>query len=239
MPHETKTPYVRAQGGVHERVLEHFAALPKGRVLDVPTGEGALSEKLLAMGHEVVSGDIAPDYIVDGGEFIRINLDETLPFTDASFDYIACVEGVEHIENPYHLMREFARILRPGGVLVLSTPNILNIRSRLRFLFASHHKLFKGISPGWHLTPFTYRELKYAFERAGFTVEAISANRFRKKWRLIYPLLRAFIVWKTRQKHPLGKEITTREFLEGPVLIYRARLREDAPPNTGANQADR
>src|SRR5690554_1594246 len=163
---DTKQPTVRAQGGVHERVLEQFAQLPKGRVLDVPTGEGALSKKLLAMGHEVVAGDIAQDYQLDQGAFLQLNMDHYLPFKEAAFDYVACVEGIEHIENPYQLLREFARILRPEGLLVLSTPNILNIRSRIRFLLSSHHKLFKDIYPGWHLTPPSYRELKYGFEKA-------------------------------------------------------------------------
>ncbi len=222
-------PKIRAQRGVHEHVLEHFAALPPGRILDVPTGEGALSEKLVAMGYKVVAGDIAQDYVAQGGAFVQLNMDASLPFLDNSFDYVACVEGIEHIENPYQLTREFARILRPGGVLVLSTPNILCIRSRIRFFFASHHKLFKDIRPGWHLTPPSYRELKYALTKAGFTLEQLSANRYRKKWHLIYPLLRALIVWYTRKKHPLGAEITTPEILEGPVLIFKARLNNNSP----------
>lgn len=217
-------PKVRAQGGVHEQVLNHFDAIPKGKVLDVPTGEGALSKRLLEMGHEVISCDIANDYVLADGNFMLLDMDHTLPFTDASFDYVACVEGIEHIENPYHLLREFARILRPDGILVLSTPNILCIRSRIRFLLCSHHKLYKDIYPGWHLTPVSFRELKYALTKAGFTLESITANRYRKKWRLIYPLLRAVIIWNTKRKHPLANEITTPEFLEGPVLIYKARL---------------
>ena len=222
-----KTPTVRAQGGVHEKVLDEFRQMPPGLVLDVPTGEGALSQQLLGLGYRVIAGDIAQDYLLDEGMFLQMNMDDALPFAENSFDYVACVEGIEHIENPYALLREFARVLKPEGTLVLSTPNVLNIRSRIRFFFSSHHKLFKDIYPGWHLTPPSFRELKYAFGKAQFTLESIKANRFRRKWRLIYPFIRMLVVWNTHRKHPLGREITTPEFLEGPVLIYRLKLAKD------------
>ena len=59
----------------------------------------------------------------------------TLPYDDSSFDYITCIEGLEHIENPQQAIREFSRPLKPGGHLIASIPNILNIEERFKWLF--------------------------------------------------------------------------------------------------------
>ena len=74
------------------------------------------------------------------------NLDSELPFGDRSFDYVTCLEGLEHIENPQQAMREFARVLKPGGHLIVSVPNILNIEERLKWLLHGYTSHFKPIS---------------------------------------------------------------------------------------------
>ncbi len=216
-------PVIKAQKGVHEKVLEIFDRLPRGSVLDTPAGEGALSQRLRELGFHVTAGDIALDFRAAKVNFLRLDLDQALPFSEASFDYVACVEGIEHVENPYHLLREFARVLRPGATLVLSTPNVLCIRSRIRFFLSSYHRFFKDIYPGWHLTPLSYRELKYGLDQAGMRIQTVATNWYRIKWRPIYPLLRALIRWYTRLKHPLGEEVTTREILDGAILIIEAQ----------------
>jgi len=221
------------QRGVHERVLEIFEGFPRGTVLDAPAGEGALSAALRDLGFQVTACDIAEGFLVEGIPFRRLDLDDPLPFPDAGFDYVACVEGIEHVENPYRLVRDFARILRPGGAIVLSTPNVLGIRSRIRFFLASHHRRFKEIGPGGHLTPLSYRELAYAFGHASLTIETIATNRYRRKWGLIYPILRALIRWQTRVHHPLRETIVRKEILDGSILILVGR-KEPAPGGLGS-----
>jgi ubiquinone/menaquinone biosynthesis C-methylase UbiE len=58
---------------------------------------------------------------------------EPLPYADNGFALVTCVETIEHLENYRQVIREIYRVLRLGGVAVFSTPNILNLRSRLRF----------------------------------------------------------------------------------------------------------
>ncbi len=60
---------------VHEKVLEITATLPKGRLLDIPCGQGALAERVRAQGFDIYCGDIDPErYRIEGGHFHRVDL---------------------------------------------------------------------------------------------------------------------------------------------------------------------
>lgn len=58
-------------------------------------------------------------------EFARVNIEhERIPLADASADALVCNQVIEHLKNVFHAMEEMARVLRPGGILLLSTPNL-------------------------------------------------------------------------------------------------------------------
>ena len=59
-------------------------------------------------------------------------------YEDNYFDGILCSEGIEHIDNQIFLLREFYRILKPEGILIVTTPNILNLEGRLGLLLSGH-----------------------------------------------------------------------------------------------------
>jgi 2-polyprenyl-3-methyl-5-hydroxy-6-metoxy-1,4-benzoquinol methylase len=125
-----------AAEGIHEEVISLLIAEKRGKVLDVPAGQGALTLKLKEMGFEVYAADISPEsFVVEDIECKRVDLNKSLPYADGAFDYIVCVEGIEHLENPFLTLREFSRILEPEGKIILTTPNILNLRARLSYLF--------------------------------------------------------------------------------------------------------
>jgi len=99
---------------LHEKVLKITALLPKGRVLDIPCGQGALAKRLKVQGFETFCGDLDPEwYRIEGGHFHQVNLNGILPYKDQSFDCVTCVEGIEHLENPHLLIREIGRVLKP------------------------------------------------------------------------------------------------------------------------------
>lgn len=101
---------------------------------------------------------------------------QNLPYKDASFDLVTCTEVIEHLEHYRETLREMYRVLKPGGSLVLSTPNILNLKSRIRFLVAGFHNLFGPLHvresslhlTGGHINPVSVFYLAHSLLDAGF-----------------------------------------------------------------------
>jgi len=129
--------------GIYDLVLETMGPLEGKRILDTPGGGGGFAAKLSEMGAYAVSGDIVPG---DEHEVsLRLDLNNYLPLQSESFDMITCIEGIEHVHNGFQLISEFGRLVRPGGTLIVTTPNMQNLRSRIKFLLKG---TFSGLTPG-------------------------------------------------------------------------------------------
>jgi len=167
-----------AAEGVYEKVLECLELHPDISILDVPCGTGVFSDMLLNKKVKVTYGDIKPDKCVIGGaEYIDMN--KNLPYKSNVFDIVTCIEGIEHIENPHHIIREFNRVLKQNGLLIITTPNILNIKSRIKFLLSGTFFWFDSetIRRNAHINPIPFFELNYVLENCGFYLEKIETNR--------------------------------------------------------------
>lgn len=98
-------------------------------VLDAGCGTGYGTAYLGADADRVVGVDVSEQalayarsrYSTANVEFARADLEE-LPFPDASFDTVVSFEAIEHLEHPYAFVEHAARVLRPGGTFVVSTP---------------------------------------------------------------------------------------------------------------------
>ena len=131
----------RAEGEfvfVPERIPLFQAAIGRGkRVLDLGCRSGALTRHFLD-GNEVVGLDVDRAALAKaeklGIEPVQANVEERLPFEEASFDAVVAGELLEHLQFPDGLVREIHRVLRPGGVVVGSVPNAYRLQGRLRFL---------------------------------------------------------------------------------------------------------
>jgi SAM-dependent methyltransferase len=125
----------RTVAGLHDFLeREVLPGVARGAALDLGCGTGAWLERLRRAGFRELTGiDNAEDPQVDGARFLRCDLDRAMPAIEAgAFDLVTAIEVVEHLENPGALLSLAQRALAPDGVLVLTSPNIHALRSRVR-----------------------------------------------------------------------------------------------------------
>lgn len=153
---------------------------PYPRHLDIGSGHGDLIA--LLRDHQLVSHSEACDYTdtlmqLQGVKVHVADLNhQPLPFADQSFDLVTCTEVIEHLEHYRETLREIHRVLKPGGRVVLTTPNILNLKSRIRFFVYGFYNLFGPLharesalhSTGGHINPVSCFYLAHSLLDAGF-----------------------------------------------------------------------
>jgi len=178
------------------------------RILDVPAGQGAFADELFRqkLGMEIRCGDKAPEgFKLNHIECDKVDLNKAWPYSDSYFDFVACIEGIEHLENPFHLIREAARVLRGGGSLIITTPNIASLRSRKQYLLYAFHVHFDYmVDPVEHINPISFIEIRYALNANGFRIEATETNRLLKKHSVFYNFLKLIV--KTRGRSRVRKK---------------------------------
>ncbi|MCM8774462.1 MAG: methyltransferase domain-containing protein [Candidatus Omnitrophica bacterium] len=126
------------------------------------------------MGFETLASDIDKERFrySDEIQFIRCDITKRLPFENNYFDYVLLIEAIEHLKNPYEVIKEIYRIVKERWMLIISTPNILNLKSRIRFLFEGAYEFFREPpldqinNPkekifNLHIVPYRYHGLEY------------------------------------------------------------------------------
>ena len=232
-----------AKNETHGKVIAIMEKEPRGKVLDVPTGTKILADRLKKIGFEVSWCDINSSYFSISDLAFEIgDLNHSLPYPNGSFDFIACIEGLEHLENPFNAIREFHRLLKPGGKVFLSFPNYLNIERRLRFLITglfskipSPKKLGKDRFENlWmlHLTPLTYPILKLVMEHSGFKILLIEKDKEKKHMQWLLPtvwVIRCYCLFWSKEKkedYHLGEALSSEIIMGGNTLILVAERRD-------------
>jgi ubiquinone/menaquinone biosynthesis C-methylase UbiE len=220
----------------HDKVIEMIGREPRGKILDIPTGTGVLADRLRKMGFEVCCCDINPDYFSIPGMKVDIgDMNQRLPYENHSFDYLVCLDGIEHTENPSNAIREFSRVLKKGGKFFLSLPNILNIERRLRFLFMGTfskiptHETIRDIWKGdlsmAHLSPLSYPLLKFMMEHYGFRILLIEKDRKKNRMIWLKPLVwiircyGLFISGRKRELYRIEETLHEKIIMGGNTLI--------------------
>lgn len=145
------------------RVRAHLAALPpRARVLDAGCGEGILVEEF----HDRLAIEgIDSDYQSDR---VRRGSVTALPFPDGSFDHALCLDVLEHLsfEDQDRALAELFRVIRPGGGLLVSVPNLAHLQSRVHFALGG--RLIRTANPAKHPGDRPIGEYLDMARRAGF-----------------------------------------------------------------------
>lgn len=189
----------------NDKVLQIVLPLlePGIRVADIGAGEGFFSQLLgehvksklgLEPAEVITACDIFPEYFrYPDVSCLKISPDGRLPYDDESIDVACSLEVIEHVEDQFAFTRELHRILRPGGLAIISTPNVLNLNSRWRNMHSGFATLFDPlllssadpVHTSGHINPVSYYYLAYQLRRAGFAATRVEYDRFKDSARFL------------------------------------------------------
>lgn len=144
------------------------------RLLDVGSGRGLFIESLPKERFEIWSSDLknflSPEAKQKVKEFAIADLNEKLSYQKNFFDMITAWQVVEHLENPFCFIREAGRVIKSDGYLIISMPNVFNLRNRFGFLFrAEMHRYNENNN---HIFIFTKTTLNKLIQTGGFELVA-------------------------------------------------------------------
>jgi len=213
--------------GVHSKFLKFFKQKSEStnlRILDMGAGHGAFSIKLDELGYEVHACDLFPElFEFDKIECKKVDLTKSFPYPDNFFDIVIAIEVSEHILDHEVFFSETSRILKPEGKLYLSTPNMLSMKSRMRFLFRGFFysfdplqlKNYDGMQHVASLTldQYNYLAVKYHFKTAEVSIDKKQSS---SQWLmfLLYPAM--FISQKIKKSDP---KHNSRKLMLGRLLF--------------------
>jgi len=177
----------RIKEGKAERGINTLKMIEGKDVLDVGCAGGDLSKQIAEMGFSVHGIDVLESSIEIANDFHKLEnttyeVRDVLkqPFPPNSFDCITFLETIEHVENPALFLKEFHRILRPNGCLILSTPNATSLKNIIYALsyrrVSKRKKIAKEISEEpkstgtqiEHISNWDFPTLVRLLDRCGF-----------------------------------------------------------------------
>jgi cyclopropane fatty-acyl-phospholipid synthase-like methyltransferase len=208
---------IHALNGLHEFVgsLAARTFATGSEFLDLAAGSGALCLRLKDLGMNPTACDLVEENfrLHDSVPFITANLNQDIPAEfSGRFDGITAIEIVEHLENPRHFLRQCFSALKPGGALILTTPNMDSARSRAVLIrFGAFHWFSQSnYQDDGHITPLPRMLLQNAMAEAGFNILDVTSvgeweGSFWSSWKLhlFADLLRMFDGCETQQNEIL------------------------------------
>ncbi|RDV14994.1 class I SAM-dependent methyltransferase [Pontibacter diazotrophicus] len=206
-----------------KKYLHKNAAFYKGKtVIDFPAGNGITSRILREIGANPIPMDLFPEYFkIEGIECSRANIRDGLPVENKTADALICQEGIEHFSDQFSALKEFNRVLKMNGVLLITTPNYSNLRSKLSYLLSESERFISTMPPNeldsiWvskqeitddiyfgHIFLIGVQKLRVLAKLSGFRIKKFHFTRVKTTSLLLFPLFYPFILlsnWITYKK---------------------------------------
>ena len=144
--------------GLHDYVMEQVRrrVKPSQSAVDLGAGPGALSARLRDLGLEATAVDINSSGYKADLPFVQVDLNEqdfASHLGPGTFGLVTAVEVLEHVESPINFLRNIARLLKPDGVAIITTPNVDSVPARVKFLWAGKIRMMDEHSEPTHISP--------------------------------------------------------------------------------------
>ncbi len=169
---------------------------PSSLALDLSAGDGLSSRLLAERGWRVVS----TEFHTRKPGWVAVNLNDDLPFRSARFDLVMMLEVIEHLADIPHALREISRVMRPGAVAIVTTPNRLNVASRIHHLLSGYYKGRRAPLPyryrvedgrNWHVMGLN--DLHWIAWGSGLRLDALGRSKRKMRSRIFAPIFLPFI----------------------------------------------
>lgn len=192
-------------GAYHDRVRSDVLQIvpeQAGRLLDLGGGIGATGAKLKALGRAdyVVLADQVADSVAKGvdrafvGNLEDAGLIDRLIGEAGPFDTILCLDVLEHLSDPWAVMRRLHEALKPGGALVVSLPNVNHVSVVAPLVFKGRFDLRDaGVLDRTHLRWFAKHGVIELATSTGLVLEKIQSNVFGRRARLLNRITLGFL----------------------------------------------
>ena len=216
-----------------KRFLQENQHNIKGKtIIDFPAGNGVTSRIIKELGGRVYPFDLFPDYFkVEGLECKWASALEGLPVDKNFADILICQEGIEHFSDQLKIFKEFSRVIKMHGILLITTPNYSNLRSKLSYLVMESERFGSIMPPNeldsilmknlekeneifyGHIFLIGVQRLRLFARLAGFKIKKIYPTKIKSTSVLLFPFVYPFIVffnWLTYRKNLVKNNLYTK-----------------------------
>ncbi|HSY60136.1 MAG TPA: methyltransferase domain-containing protein [Terriglobales bacterium] len=145
--------------GLHDFVVSSVLARfvkPGERAVDLGAGSGLLATRMRELGWNVTGADRDATAFKASVPFQQVDLNDpgfSKALGENQFSMVTAVEVIEHVETPIGLLRNARRLLKPGGRIVITTPNVDSIPARVKFLLSEKIRMMDEVSEPTHISP--------------------------------------------------------------------------------------
>ncbi len=187
--HYNKIP-IYCMYGVHEKVASFIEKkFPKdAKILILGAGGGAFDERIIDMGYsDITAVEFRSEIYKARGKILERDLNQDFDdlALEGKFDCVVAIEIVEHLENHFHFIRNIEKLLKTGGMLYITTPNVESSLSRVKYFLTGYLDLFnaKDINVTGHINPIFKHIFLYHLQNAT-SLNLVSVIKNRSVWEM-------------------------------------------------------
>lgn len=197
---------------VKRYLLENASFFKGKKIVDFPAGNGVTTAIIKNIGAEPFAYDLFPEYFeLKDIECKKADIKTGIPLENNFADALICQEGIEHFSDQIEPLKEFNRILKKDGILLITTPNYSNLRAKMSYLLAESERYNTFMAPNeldsiWmsknenmneiyygHIFLIGIQKLRVLAKLSGFKIKKFHFTRVKTTSVIMFPFWFPFI----------------------------------------------